>query len=281
MESFGMFDKKFWLSTLIYLILCALVCVLPIMLTQCDSIVDFTETGQIGDTIGGVIGPFIAMIAAYLTFIAFWAQYYANKQQRDDIAKERFDQTFFSLMNMHEQITGSLEFTIPVKGKNPISHKGRELFYYAFENKAAVNEVEEEKYKDKSMRTLLKENGLDSYESYHIPTYFDHYFRNMFRILKFIDQSFAFDNDRDVLKCGKDEEKKSMIFKKKYEYVAILRSTLSCYELLWLFYNSLSEYGNEKFKPLVEKYALLKNMRKDLLVDKNDLNKYNSDAFGI
>ena len=155
------------------------------------------------------------------------------------------------------------------------------MFYYAFENKAAVNKVEEEKHKDKSMRMLLKENGLQSYESYQIPTYFDHYFRNMYRILKYIDQSIAFDNDRDVLKCKTDEEMRSMIFKKKYEYVAILRSTLSRYELLWLFYNSLSEYGNEKFKPLVEKYALLKNMRKDLLVDKDDENKYNSNAYGI
>ena len=155
------------------------------------------------------------------------------------------------------------------------------MFYYAFENKAAVNEVEEEKHKDKSMRMLLKENGLQSYESYQIPTYFDHYFRNMYRIIKYVDQSIAFDNDRDVLKCETDEEKNGMIFQKKYEYVAILRSTLSCYELLWLFYNSLSEYGNEKFKPLVEKYALLKNLRIDLLVDKDDKNKYNSNAFGI
>lgn len=281
MESFGMLDKKFLECSIIYICICLIVCAIPALLTQGGSIVDFTETGQIGDTIGGIMGPIIAMIAAYLTFIAFWAQYYANKQQRDDIAKERFNQTFFSLMNMHEQITDSLEFTIPRKGGNPISHKGRELFYYAFENKAAVNEVEEGKHKDKSLRTLLKENGLQSFESYKIPTYFDHYFRNMYRILKYIDQSIVFDNDRDVLKCKTDEEKKSMIFKKKYEYVAILRSTLSRYELLWLFYNSLSEYGNEKFKPLMEKYALLKNLRKDLLVDKGDENKYNSNAYGI
>ena len=125
MESFEMFDKKFWMYSIIYIFVCILVCAIPAILTQGESIVDFTNTGEIGDTIGGIMGPFVAMIAAYLTFIAFWAQYYANKQQRDDIAKERFNQTFFSLMNMHEQITDSLEFTIPRKGGNPISHKGR------------------------------------------------------------------------------------------------------------------------------------------------------------
>lgn len=214
------------------------------------------------------MGPVIAMIAAYLTFIAFWEQYQANKQQRDDIAIERFNQTFFSLMNIHEQITDSLEFTIPRQGNNPISHKGRELFSYAFENKAAVKQVEEKKYEEKSMRDLLQENGLESYESYQLPTYFDHYFRNMYRIVKYVDETKVFD-------------KMDNPFEKKYEYVAILRSTLSRYELVWLFYNCLSEYGKDKFKPLVEKYALLKNLRPELLINEDDTKEYLQTAFGL
>jgi hypothetical protein len=268
MKSFEMFNKKFWLYSIAYGCVCLIVCTIPVLLTQGGSVVDFTKTGQIGDTIGGIMGPFIAMIAAYLTFIAFWAQYYANKQQRDDIAIERFNQTFFSLMNMHEQITNSLEFTILRKDDNPISHKGRELFSYAFENKAAVNQVEENKYKEKSMRTLLQENDWKSYESYQLPTYFDHYFRNMYRIIKYVDETKVFDNMDNPLD-------------KKYEYVAILRSTLSRYELVWLFYNCLSEYGQDKFKPLVEKYALLKNLRPELLINKDDIKEYNQTAFGL
>lgn len=70
-------------------------------------------------------------------------------------------------------------------------------------------------------------------------------------------------------------------FEKKYEYVAILRSTLSRYELVWLFYNCLSEYGKDKFKPLVEKYALLKNLRLELLINEDDAQKYNQTALGL
>ena len=44
----------------------------------------FSDTGEIGDTIGGITGPFIAIAAAGLTFIAFWVQYKANIQQRQD-----------------------------------------------------------------------------------------------------------------------------------------------------------------------------------------------------
>ena len=40
----------------------------------------------------------------------------------------------------------------------------------------------------------------------------------------------------------------------------MIRAQLSDYELLWIFYNCLSENGLEKFKPLIEEYSLLKNL---------------------
>ena len=40
---------------------------------------------------------------------------------------------------------------------------------------------------------------------------------------------------------------------------------MSRYELIWIYYNCLYGVGIEKFKPLVETYSLLKNMREDLL----------------
>ena len=39
----------------------------------------------------------------------------------------------------------------------------------------------------------------------------------------------------------------------------------SRYELVWLYYNGLS-YGVQKLKPLIERYAMLNNLRKELLV---------------
>lgn len=42
---------------------------------------DFTNTGQIGDTIGGIINPFIALAGVLLTFLAFYMQIKANQIQ--------------------------------------------------------------------------------------------------------------------------------------------------------------------------------------------------------
>ena len=84
------------------------------------------------------------------------------------------------------------------------------------------------------------------------PTYFDHYFRFLYRILKFINTSPLVSS-----------------FEEEYEYTSMLRAMLSRYELVWLYYNGLS-YGKDNLKPLIERYAMLNNLRGDLLADKKD-----------
>lgn len=45
-------------------------------------ILDFSETGPIGDTIGGIMNPFIALVGILLTFLAFYMQIKANEIQK-------------------------------------------------------------------------------------------------------------------------------------------------------------------------------------------------------
>ena len=258
------YPKQFWWSIGVFSSICMVIFVIPAILTQCGSILDFTETGQIGDTIGGIMGPFVAIGAAFLTFMAFWVQKEANDAQRRDIKVERFNSNFYSLLTIHEQITDALVYSVP---RTSITYKGRDVFYQTFEN-----EIEYHGWKgvkEPGMKGALKVYGIKAYEASRVPTNFDHYFRNMYRILKYVDETDVFDD-------LPEKERK----KKKYEYVAILRSTLSRYELVWLFYNSLSVYGNDKFKPLIERYAMLKNIRPELLIDLEHVLKYEKEAFG-
>lgn len=44
---------------------------------------DYTKTGQIGDTIGGLMNPFIALAGVIVTGLAFYMQYNANRLQRN------------------------------------------------------------------------------------------------------------------------------------------------------------------------------------------------------
>lgn len=48
---------------------------------------DFTQTGPIGDTIGGLMNPFIAIAGVIMTFLAFLMQVRANEIQRDEFRR--------------------------------------------------------------------------------------------------------------------------------------------------------------------------------------------------
>jgi len=79
---------------------------------------------------------------------------------------------------------------------------------------------------------------------------FGHYFRNLYRIIKYIDS----------MEFSKDKLKD---FKIKYSYSSIIRSQLSDAELKVLFFNCIYYYGNKKFKPLLEKYSFFKFINTD------------------
>jgi hypothetical protein len=136
---------------------------------------------------------------------------------------------------------------------------GRELFSFLFNDVNNVSSINPER--GESVRTAIQKNGTEVYEELKYPEYFDHYFRHLYRIIKFVDKSELIEG------------------KHKYEYIGMVRATLSRYELVWLFYNCLSGYGKEKFKPLIEQYAILKNLRTELLVDESHRSNYKEDAY--
>jgi hypothetical protein len=81
-------EIKNWDSITIILLIVSVLTVIfsfiaPIIFTeyQCNSRYDFTNTGAIGDTIGGLMNPFIALAGIILTFMAFYMQIKANQIQ--------------------------------------------------------------------------------------------------------------------------------------------------------------------------------------------------------
>lgn len=105
------------------------------------------------------------------------------------------------------------------------------------------------------IKELIKQKGIEEYENASIIRILDHYFRYLYRILKFIDET-------DLI-TGKDD---ADIHRQKHSYSALLRAQLSTFELVLLHYNSQSSMGKEKFLPLLKKYDMLDNLRTDLLI---------------
>ncbi|OQY72388.1 MAG: hypothetical protein B6D44_10200 [Ignavibacteriales bacterium UTCHB2] len=108
-----------------------LILFLPYLLTRPNFLgFDFSTTGQIGDTIGGLMGPFVAIVAAILTFMAFWVQYQANEQIRKDIRIDRFETRIYELINLHKQNVNELKLYDDTIHRSVIN--GREIFKYLF-----------------------------------------------------------------------------------------------------------------------------------------------------
>ena len=103
---------------------------LPAILTR-PGFIDFSSTGEIGDTIGGIMGPFIAVVAAILTFIAFWVQYEANIKQREDISIERHEAKYYKMLDIYSEMTNSLEVH-GIKGKEAFAELVGEFTYTFF-----------------------------------------------------------------------------------------------------------------------------------------------------
>ncbi len=91
--------------------------------------------------------------------------------------------------------------------------------------------------KKKNLNT--REQIIEFYNEQSYLYKFDHYYRNLYRIIKFVNATNFNDNE-------------------KYNYVAILRATLSYEELVLLFYNALCY---PKMKGLIIDYSFLQNIR--------------------
>ncbi len=92
-----------------------------------EAINTFSVSGSVGDTINGLFAPIIGIAAVVTTFLAFAVQYQANESQRKDIKRERFENQFYQMLNLHKQNVAELE----ISGR----HSGRKAFvrmYYEY-----------------------------------------------------------------------------------------------------------------------------------------------------
>lgn len=227
------------------------------------------HAGEFGDSAGAIN----ALFSALAFFGVLWTlliQKADSKEQEKSIKIDRFENTFFQMLGLQQDIVKDLYHSydkdiskrrLPAQGGVEVEEGteqrvivGRELFDFVYRSI-------EWSLDGKGIRGLfnvMKLKGKSIYKDVYIISHFDHYFRHLYRIIKYVDETDLLPND----------------FDKRYQYTSIVRAQLSPYELIFLYYNCLEGKGYEKFKPLVEKYSLLKNIRLELLAEDEDLVLY-------
>ena len=151
------------------------------------------------------------------------------------------------MLNLYNEIVGAMETH---------TEKGRKVFTYLFSyirdnwNNIHLQPTE--------LRTI--ENLCENYyKNWH--HHLGHYFRNVYRIIKFVDESDLSEEDRQ-------------------NYIKILRAQLSNHELVMLLYNSAYYSKGKNFKKYIEKYALLNNLPKELILDEEHMKAFSEKAYG-
>ena len=179
------------------------------------------------------------------------------EKQNETLKIQRFENTFFNMMSQFQEVVNNL--TVMVTTSSGIyESNGRDVFQAQFEKTVVYVDLKNEaknKARFRGMKGALEKYNLDGYLYSDTPTCFDHYFRLLYRILKFVKTTSLVTT-----------------YEEEYEYTAMLRAVLSRYELVWLFYNGLT-YGEDKLKPLIERYAMLSNLRTDMLANCSEIDE--------
>lgn len=212
---------------------------------------NFANSGAFGDSFAP-ISTLMALIAAVGAIAAYRIQseeisrIRAREAEIDQIAqsdrarlisrqelidrqeqKAAFENTFFQLLKSHRELVYGLDLVNQETGERTVGHDVFRLLITQL--KESLGE------RPRAVDVRAAWAFMSDFYRFDI----NHYFRTLYHIVRFIDKSQV---------------------ENKYFYIQILRANLSEGEIALLALNCNYGEGREKFKDLVERYALLHNL---------------------
>jgi hypothetical protein len=223
---------------------------------------DVTKWGVFGDFIGGTLNPFLSFLALVILLRTFAMQKTELDLQREELKdtkellrlqtqtqiKQRFESTFFELLNVHNQILSEItKEPIPIKtdsaDKKNLGETGAKIFdsvnkkWDKITNKSILNKMifeinyfyDSDECEHKEIQSLeMAYNNLKEYALYQV-----NYFHALFSLLQFVSKLNSEDDE---------------IF-----YANIIKSVLNdpVFRLLAIY-----AYKNEEYKRLIERYSI-------------------------
>ncbi|MFQ6391314.1 putative phage abortive infection protein [Priestia aryabhattai] len=226
--------------------------------------VNFTELGSFGDFFAGSTVPIFTLVSFIGLIITLRMQKQQLEMQRQELqnsilemqetrreikeqgqtmALQRFESTFFNMLSLHNEIIKSLSAR-DVFNAGALPKTERAVFPYMinFLKRTSDSLVVNNKIQNQPPIVQIRTTYNELFKIYEAQL--GHYFRNLYRIVKFVDEAHINDKEKNT-------------------YIGIIKAQLSSYELTMLLYNGLSEHGI-KFLPLMRKYNLLDNINKEL-----------------
>ena len=241
--------------------------------------------GQFGDSFGAVNALFaglafagvIGTIRLQMRELEFQRRELEEQKeqlqaQNQTLQKQNFENSFFQLLGLHNEIVNSMtisgpSLSGPKRNLGTNYYSGRECFDLMLQKLQDIYQPLKERFhagtqkNEDEGRELMYKWLNGKYEEFfpELQPYVGHYFRHLYNIVEFVDKSTP------------------EVAEKKF-YTDLIRAQLSNTELGLLFYYGLSDRGAE-FRDLVEKYALFENIPSEVLIREEHKGLYAPKAY--
>lgn len=255
--------------------------------------IDADLISSYGTFVGGI---FISLITVLLVWITYTNQTSQLKESENLIRKQRFEDTFFNMLKVQQNIKESIIFdtsnylTCKINQTKSFEKlKGQEVFdfakedftrHYDYSKKTYIQDIEYRIKEEKNIFTgvsegaerlnndlfekdtesiiaLIKDKYRYFFDNYH--KQFGHYFRHLYYILSFIEQ--AENEEKSFNKSNKKEIEIKYNF-----YAGIVQAQMSSSELFILFYNGIYF---DKMRRKIERYEFVRNLSQEDLVNQD------------
>jgi hypothetical protein len=214
---------------------------------------DKVRDGTFGDSFG-TLNALFSGLAFSGVLITLLMQRIDLSEARQQNAKQQTESQFYNLLNLQQQVIQGFDLHLEIGRSSPKTVQGRDCFRN-WRKKLT------QRYKPNMF--IGKAPGEASMAAYHsvLQSHLGDlglYFRSLYAVFRFIETADP---------------------KDRKHFAVVVRSLLSDYELVFLFYNCLSEKGG-KFMIYAEKYALFDNLDVGLLISLDDVSLMNADVYG-
>lgn len=207
--------------------------------------------GEFGDFIGGSLNPVIGLITISLLVLTLRSQQTELSEQRKQIARQAFEQTFFTWLNNYRSAVYQLRFRPPIASVTEkagvdamhwVLSYARSLPRSGFDELYSNVDIDTREKQRKQERELTATWWLDRFNQFEPQV--GSIIRTLYTLVRWIDK-----ND-------------DLSTREKWDYIAIVRAQLSSPELRILFFNGYTEAG-EPFTQYIDRYAILDNLPLD------------------
>ncbi|MBN0975986.1 putative phage abortive infection protein [Pseudomonas sp. SDM007_2] len=205
--------------------------------------------GVFGDSFG-TLNALFSGLAFSGVLITLLFQRKDLSETRSQIARQQIESQFYNMLNQQQEIVRNLD--LQKIDTDEVFARGRDCFR---EWAAMLDEIHKNCVKNK-----VDNPKRMAYQAiYHIGrTDLGLYFRSLYSVFRFVDESKHQDSDK---------------------FGVVVRSLISDYELVLIFYNCLSEKG-VGFSKYVYRFGLFDNLDDSLLLSSEDINLFTYEAYG-